>query len=472
MKNSILLLLFLFGLNTSLKATHNRAGEITFKQLSTLTFEITVTTYTKASSSQADRDSLNVYFGDGSYEWVSRNNGLNNNGVIVGNDIKKNTYVTTHNYPSAGNYLITMTDPNRNGGILNVYYPYSDQMPFHIETQLIILTSGTNQSPILMQPPIDLGCTNNIFKHNPVAFDPDGDSLVFQLRVPLQGPGTVVTNFQWPNNVGGGGQTLTLDAATGQMEWDAPLQAGEYNIAFSIKEYRNGQMISKTIRDMQITISSCSNRAPIITTPSNTITMQAKDTLSFPITVTDLDGDMVNLSALGGPMLSDGSFVQPAQVTITDNGTNTPTATLIWETNCDHRQYQPYLIVFRAEDDFNLNNSPNYGVDYAVMKVIITNNTALPCPPLADVEQIDKQVQKLKVFPNPATEWLNVELELKLKSKVTIQVINLVGQVRLIKHFDDYKINDQLDISSLEKGIYFVNIRIGNEMMTRKIIVE
>ena len=46
-------------------ATHNRAGEITYKQLSDLTYELTITTFTYVLS-QADRQSLDVIWGDNS----------------------------------------------------------------------------------------------------------------------------------------------------------------------------------------------------------------------------------------------------------------------------------------------------------------------------------------------------------------------------------------------------------------------
>ena len=43
-------------------ATHNRAGEITYVQLSDLTYEVTVTTYTYTLS-LADRQQLDVKLG-------------------------------------------------------------------------------------------------------------------------------------------------------------------------------------------------------------------------------------------------------------------------------------------------------------------------------------------------------------------------------------------------------------------------
>ena len=52
-------------------ATHNRAGEITYVQLSDLTYEVTVTTYTYTLS-YADRPELEISWGDNSFSTAKR----------------------------------------------------------------------------------------------------------------------------------------------------------------------------------------------------------------------------------------------------------------------------------------------------------------------------------------------------------------------------------------------------------------
>ena len=72
-------------------ATHNRAGEIHIEQIGPLTIRATIITWTKASSVNADRDTLTICWGDGpnSCEQVGRVNG-GGEGVVLGNDIKYN----------------------------------------------------------------------------------------------------------------------------------------------------------------------------------------------------------------------------------------------------------------------------------------------------------------------------------------------------------------------------------------------
>ena len=77
MKKLLLLLPILFALFINdADATHNRAGEITYRHMGGFTYMIRVTTYTKKSSKAADRDSLTVEWGDGTSSVLPRINGF------------------------------------------------------------------------------------------------------------------------------------------------------------------------------------------------------------------------------------------------------------------------------------------------------------------------------------------------------------------------------------------------------------
>ncbi|HUR31130.1 MAG TPA: hypothetical protein VMZ69_06835, partial [Saprospiraceae bacterium] len=261
------LLNFLLCLLTGsqLWATHNRAGEITISQTGDLTIEVTVTTYTKTTSTQADRDSVRIYWGDGTFEYVYRVNG---DGTPLPNNRKLNYYVASHTYPGRATYTISMMDPNRNGGILNVNPPNSEGVPFYIEATYTFLNpqfQGYNNTAILLQEPIDFACVGQRFIHNPNAYDPDGDSLAFEFIIPLQDSGMNVPNYIFPQQIEPGPfNQLTLDPVKGSLVWMSPQIPGEYNIAFRIKEYRGGVLISSFIRDMQILVLMCENAPPEI----------------------------------------------------------------------------------------------------------------------------------------------------------------------------------------------------------------
>lgn len=345
--------LFLLLMAFSALATHNRAGEIHIEQIGELTIRATIITYTKASSTLADRDSLEICWGDGTCQSVARSNG-GGNGQILPNDVKYNLYISDHTYSGRATYLISMNDPFRNGGILNVNYPNSDDVQLHIQTSFTFLSNqfqGWNNTPYLLQPPIDIGCTGKIFIHNPNAYDEDGDSLAYRLIVPLQDINTPVPLYEFPNEINPGPDNqIYLNPITGTFLWDSPQLEGEYNIAIIIISYRDGVAIDTTIRDMQIAIGECDNDPPVIQLEEE-ICVVAGELITFNVVATDPNaGQKVKMTAYGGPFQL---AVSPAQFTGA-SGYQTPpvTGTFTWQTTCEHISDQYYFVVFKAVDDY------------------------------------------------------------------------------------------------------------------------
>lgn len=386
MKRLLLLLLAIFSWS-AVFATHNRAGEITYRCPDPVnapyTFEITVTTYTKASS-QADRCDLTVFFGDGDSAIFLRNNGIQDANqcsppATIGQpigfllDTKYNTYVGYHTYPGPGSYWISMLDPNRNAGIENI--PNSVNVPFYIRTLLVINPfMGVNNSPVLVNPPIDFACEGQCFVHNPGAVDADGDSIAYELVASLGDQGQPVPGYTTPPTNGGG--TNSLDPYTGDYVWCSPgpgTQGTEWNIAILIKEYRkvNNQyyLIGSVLRDMQITVKQCNNQAPVIANINDTCVI-AGDTVSFAVTASDVNtGQTVSLTATGGPFLSS------PQATFTSVTANPATGNFTWTPGCNQIRVQPYQVTFKAEDSDN--STPL--VDYETVQIRVVG------PPPANV---------------------------------------------------------------------------------------
>ncbi|UPT68771.1 MAG: gliding motility-associated C-terminal domain-containing protein [Sphingobacteriales bacterium JAD_PAG50586_3] len=319
------------------QATHNRAGEITYRQVGSFTYEVTIVTYTKISS-PADRPRLLINWGDNSADSLDRVSE-----TPVGNDTKVNRYVGTHTYPGSDTYIMYFEDPNRNGGVVNI--PNSINVPFYVQTTLVINPfTGFNSSPILLNPPIDDACVDKKFIHNPGAFDLDGDSLAYKLIECRGEDGLFIPGFSFPQaNV-----SFTIDAFTGDMVWDSPQSLGEFNVAILIEEWRDGVLVGSLVRDMQIRVLDCDNQPPDIDT-QNQICVEAGTVLVLPFTITDPDNDMVTLSASGGPFL-----LTPAPQILAPVTVNVPYAdTLKWQTTCARVRKQPYQISLKAQDNSN-----------------------------------------------------------------------------------------------------------------------
>ena len=384
------LILFVCVVMSSEKAfaTHNRAGEIRLEQLGdcgSLALRASVVTYTRTSSVGADRDTVTICWGDGDCEAIQRETE-----IFLANDIKMNVYVGTHTYAGRGRFVVSMTDPNRIDNILNVNNGRSVQIPFYIETVYTFLDpqfQGCNSTPFLNQPPIDIGCVGRPFRHNPNAFDPDGDSLSYQLAVPMQGEDIPVPNFQFPNQIEpGAGNILDLNEVTGDLVWISPQREGDYNLAILIIEHRNGVPIDTTVRDLQIQIETCDNQPPVIETIRE-VCVVAGELLEFDVIATapDFEADQkVRLEAFGGPM----EIRDSAVFDVAEGFQDQPLRGVFrWQTTCDHIAEQFYTVVFRAEDNdpVTITNS-SLGTDSTFLSTLQTVRIKVVGPAPEDLQ--------------------------------------------------------------------------------------
>jgi len=79
----------------------------------------------------------------------------------------------------------------------------------------------------------------------------------------------------------------------------------------------------------------------------------------------------------------------------------------------------------------------------------------------------DISVGSIKVYPNPATNFVYVETT---DETTGISIVNIVGQtIRFINHTDKIQ---KVDISSFETGIYFVKVQTIDKTELFKIIVN
>jgi len=320
-----------------LQATHNRAGEITLTQLDDLTYEITITTFTYTLS-QADRNQLEVQWGDNTFSFAQRVSITK-----LPHFYQRNIYTTTHTFPGPGIYEIVVQDPNRNEGVKNI--PNSVNVVFSIKTTIFINPRiGNNSSPVLLNPPIDRAAYGQIFIHNPAAYDPDGDSISYKLTICTEVDGKPITGYTLPP----ASDTLYINPYTGDLTWITPADTGIFNIAIDVEEWRSGVKIGNIVRDMQIEVYNTDNHAPVQTEPGN-YCIEAGQILALDIVATDEDGDSITQWATGGPFVVEES---PATYVMDTDSQEAgySKAHFEWKTSCSHVREQYYTVVFKAED--------------------------------------------------------------------------------------------------------------------------
>ena len=379
MKKPLLLLFSLLGMAFSAYATHIRGGEITASRRpnSTSTFDFVLTVYTDTSS-PVDDTTLRLFFGDGDGSFQESPRYVPAI-LLVGKGTHINIYHYSHTYAAPGQYTVYHYKEFRNERIRNIG-PTPTATYFYVETQITISPSidqgQTNNSPVLNSFAVDIAPLGQVYVNNPAAFDPDGDSLSFEL-IPSRNflPGSAASGagvpipippYEFPNiSAGGldsarnGPATMTIDVHKGLTRWDVPNLEGGYNVAIAIYEWRYGRRIGYVIRDLQIIVQDVRNHRPFITIPQDTCVL-ANDSLKKGIVGHDPDAtDKLAITAAGGlfnispvanrasisyhpPVLDD-----PAAIILQGN----PAHTLFqWRPGCAQVRIQPYDATFKVED--------------------------------------------------------------------------------------------------------------------------
>ncbi len=363
------LLLFLAGATPSV-ASHLRSVEIQVKRENclSLTVEITITAYLNSQSTVlfGGPDDF-LTFGDGTQQLVPETtNEIMDPALFLG----RAQYKTRHTYNAHGTYIIAYSESNRNFGILN--FDESGNTRFYTETSISLEAGNCNSSPTLLVPPVDRACSGIKFFHNPGAFDPDGDSLSYELVIPKKEPGAAVSGYSFPDNLRfysndfpaineerNGPPTFTINAFDGTIIWDAPGIPGEYGVAIKVKEWHYNSAANTwheagyVIRDMQIIVEDCHNQKPKLIPPSD-ICVIAGTTILFDIPASDPDSDNVVIEAFSEvfTLPENRAVLQPPGGTpqSTTPPNDTASVQFSWETTCVHARSQPYRVIFKISD--------------------------------------------------------------------------------------------------------------------------
>ena len=391
---------------SSLWASHNLAGEITYRYISGNQVELILTTYTDPSAAYVDRCEVDMEvlsasgtpLANGLITGIPRQNGTwsiddlypgNLNcpnaqmGEYIIGSIKKNVYKTVFTFPGPGYYSVRYYDVARLNDIINM--ANSGSQAFFVESSIFLNPYlGTQNSPQFLNHPIDEACTGKLWTHNPGGYDPDGDSLNYrfvncrQYDPPSVPTPIICSLFEMPDAIGGNGP-LTIDASTGLITWNTPNLIGIYNIAYVIEEYRDGILIGYTFRDMAIFVNPCDNDPPVIEAPAE-ICVYAGDTVEFDFTIYDPNffssvsppGDSIYFYLNNSGSQANGPFAianSPAEVVIVEptgqqippdfpvDYNDTIKGKIIWNTECDHIRPAFYQIDFYAHDNLSYYNS-------------------------------------------------------------------------------------------------------------------
>ncbi|MEN8927942.1 MAG: gliding motility-associated C-terminal domain-containing protein [Flavobacteriales bacterium] len=276
MKQLILLVILIAGVNFSAKSSHAVGGDIQFTQTGansynismrlfrycsginysgnyTLTIMDQVACNTVQTVSVSRVSQTNILFGDECYTPP---------GLCVQQHEYTGTISSLPNNPNG--YMVKWSENARNTIVnmatasLGLYTKIPDPA-----------LAGGNSTPRFVDYPSDgYFCIGNAKCIDFSCTDADGDSLVYSLHNPISTFTGCAPNYLAfrptfnMTNVLGPGSICTIDASTGCV-WARPAQLGLYVISVKVEEYRNGVKIGETIRDVQYAALNCNyNKLP------------------------------------------------------------------------------------------------------------------------------------------------------------------------------------------------------------------
>jgi len=290
-----------------------------------------------------------------------------NGGTFTGIEEWIYTGVVTLTGPCA-NWQIAHSENARNAAITTITGGGSDDL--YVYSTINNTNNICNNSPVFSNRPVPFACLGQRFCFNHGAFDPDGDSLSYQIITPRNGPLASDTVTYLP----GYSATqpvlsvppMSFNPLTGDFCM-TPTQLDVTVLAIVVNEWRNGVLIGQVERDIQVTVLNCNNFLPSITgmngTPQFNASVCAGNELCFYIA--SIDPDAPNQTFITW----DGSI---PGATLTTTGGQRDSAMFCWTPTAAQISTTPYCFTVTVSD----NSCPYIGIQ--VYSFCITVNGVDP----------------------------------------------------------------------------------------------
>jgi gliding motility-associated-like protein len=274
--------------------------------------------------------------------------------------------------PNAGGYHLIVERCCRNGNIVNLSNPGSIGQSYYC---FVPPSPIINSTPTFADVSVPYLCTADTVTVVNNAVDADGDSLVYSFATPYIGNSNTTTPvpdpqlnnspYAFPINTSiyaagfsvtspfGAGGYANIDPNTGLTTYYVPNQ-GFYVVVIEIKEYRNGVLISTIRRDLQLISIACPpNTTPALSATNGSgitsYTITEGQTICFPISFTDPNGDSLYLTSSGA--IFNSAIVNPSASLSNASGNGIVTSQFCWSTDCGQSKNTPYQFSVSAKDN-------------------------------------------------------------------------------------------------------------------------
>lgn len=195
-------------------------------------------------------------------------------------------------------------------------------------------TEANNSSPEYTTIATPFYCVNKATNFNPGAVDADGDSLLYELvdAKNILALLPYLPGYSAANPLSTAAGSYSFSNKTGQLSFTPDILQRSL-VVYKVSEFRKGVLLGTSMREMTVVVLNCDNNPPagFITDVvggaalSGTVvsTCEGSKNISFDIDPGDIDGHNITMEVNGLP--------KNATLTISNNGTKTPTSHFSWD---------------------------------------------------------------------------------------------------------------------------------------------
>ena len=100
----------------------------------------------------------------------------------------------------------------------------------------------------------------------------------------------------------------------------------------------------------------------------------------------------------------------------------------------------------------------------AIQTVVVTSTVGI---------DYNSNLASVEIYPNPAKNFLNIDVQCKANDNVTVELTNLNGQVVNSLQFENIQSKRvNMNLEQLPSGFYYVRVKTNNGQVVSKVIKQ
>jgi photosystem II stability/assembly factor-like uncharacterized protein len=88
------------------------------------------------------------------------------------------------------------------------------------------------------------------------------------------------------------------------------------------------------------------------------------------------------------------------------------------------------------------------------------------------VEETKSDNVNFMLYPNPNNGTFKIEIENESKNEICLEIFSLLGEKIFTTTYSNHQVLNEIDLTKFPKGVYFAKINAGNDVYSKKIVIQ